>query len=332
VKKIFVIIVFILFGFSSRLLAQIDPHFSQYYAYPIWLNPALTGAIDSNSVRANINYKNQYPTVNNAYKTGALSVDFRPTEKVGLGFMVVNQSAGTAGFNYLAAYGSFAYTIKVSDNGYQQMHFGVQAGFINRSFDPSKSQLDDQYNPGSGYDPGLPSFENFSSTSAAIFDAGAGVFYANSDPSTKANVFAGVSVNHLSQPRDPFATEGINSKLPMRYTVHGGVHLNISDFLNLTPHLLYIRQHNNDIKALGLYADLNSTDAKGLILGAMYRLKDAAVAEAGYRFNNMVLGFSYDFNTSPLHSVASSRGGIELSLSYTFHTKSHRSSNIYPSF
>jgi len=26
--------------------AQTDPHFSQYYAYPMWLNPGLTGAID----------------------------------------------------------------------------------------------------------------------------------------------------------------------------------------------------------------------------------------------------------------------------------------------
>jgi len=25
--------------------AQVDPHFSQYYVYPMWLNPALTGAI-----------------------------------------------------------------------------------------------------------------------------------------------------------------------------------------------------------------------------------------------------------------------------------------------
>ena len=30
----------------TNAAAQVDPHFSQYYVYPSWLNPALTGAFD----------------------------------------------------------------------------------------------------------------------------------------------------------------------------------------------------------------------------------------------------------------------------------------------
>ncbi|MEO6498226.1 MAG: type IX secretion system membrane protein PorP/SprF, partial [Mucilaginibacter sp.] len=34
------------FGIVIKVQAQVDPHFSQYYANPLWLNPALTGVID----------------------------------------------------------------------------------------------------------------------------------------------------------------------------------------------------------------------------------------------------------------------------------------------
>jgi len=41
----------------------------------------------------------------------------------------------------------------------------------------------------------------------------------------KANLFLGFSANHLTQPEDPFITSGTNTKLPIRYTAHGGVRL-----------------------------------------------------------------------------------------------------------
>ena len=53
----------------GRLKAQMDPHFSQYYAYPLWLNPALTGVIDGN-MRVNANFKDQWVGIPNGYKTG----------------------------------------------------------------------------------------------------------------------------------------------------------------------------------------------------------------------------------------------------------------------
>ncbi len=99
-------------GLTSRVKAQIDPHFSQYYAYPIYLNPALTGVINGD-LRVNANFKNQYATINNAYQTEGLSLDYRPTDKVGVGFNVLNQAAGDVGYNYFAAYGTFGYAIAI---------------------------------------------------------------------------------------------------------------------------------------------------------------------------------------------------------------------------
>jgi len=315
----------------GHLKAQIDPHFSQYYADPLWLNPALTGAINGD-VRVNANYKNQWATINNAYQTGAVSVDFRPTDKVGVGFNVLDQAAGDAGFNYFSFYGSFAYTINVSGDGYQQVHFGLQAGMINRSFDINKIQLDDQYNPSTGYDPDLPGYENFATTGATVFDAGAGVYYFDGDPENKANLFGGFSVAHLTQPKDPFATEGINSTLPMRFTVHGGLRIHAEDDIDITPHFIYIRQDQNQIRLLGMYAEFKSDNNAGLIAGAMYRLGDAAIADVGYHFNNTIVGLSYDFNTSALSTASESQGGLELSISYVFNSHSQNRDVVCPSF
>ncbi len=331
-KKIAVIIAVLLqVGAASRLKAQIDPHFSQYYAYPLWLNPALTGVIDGD-MRINANFKDQWTSIANGYKTSALSMDFRPTDKVGIGFNIIDQAAGNAGYNYFAAYGSFGYGIAISPDGTQKLHFGLQAGFINRSFDPSKLQFDDQYNPISGFDPNAPSFETFSATSATVFDASAGIFYYDGDPQNTANAFAGISAAHITNTKDPFAGNSIDSKLPIRYTLHGGVRIKASDVFDITPHAIYIKQQNNQIKALGAYSEFKFQDDNGLILGAMYRLGDAAVADVGYHVGSLVMGISYDFNTSSLSAATSGQGGFELSISYVF--KHHRAnpSIVCPKF
>lgn len=329
-KKLIVIIAVLLqLGMLNKSIAQVDPHFSQYYAYPLWLNPALTGVFNGDT-RVNLNFKNQWASIGNGYNTGGLSADFRPTEKVGLGFNVINQAAGTAGYNYFAAYGSFGYGIAVSADGTKKLHFGLQAGLINRSFDPSKLQLDDQYNPAIGFDPTLPGFENFSTTNAAIFDASAGIFYYDSDPTNTANLFGGVSVAHLTDAKDPFATPGINSTLPVRFTVHGGVRIKASEFIDITPNVIYIRQQNNQITVLDVYSEFKFQENSGLILGGMYRVNDAAVADVGYHINNMVIGISYDINTSPLSLATNSQGGLELSLSFIFGKHTQAPSEICP--
>ena len=317
-RKLKVIIALLLqIGAVQVLKAQVDPHFSQYYANPLWLNPALTGVIDGD-MRINVNAKDQWTGISSGYKTGAVSLDFRPTDKVGIGFNVINQAAGTAGYNYFAAYGSFGYGVPVSEDGNKMLHFGVQAGVINRSFDPNKLQLDDQYNPITGYDPTMPGFENFATTNATVFDASAGIFYYDGDPESGANLFGGVSVAHLTSPKNPFVADGINNRLALRYDIHGGVRIKASDVFDITPHAIYISQQKNHITALGVYSELKFQDDKGLILGGMYRVNDAAVADVGYHLTNMVIGLSYDFNTSALNTATNGQGGFELSISYVF--------------
>ena len=71
-KKIFTLSVTVMLAFS--VVAQ-DPNFSQFFASPLTLNPALTGKFDGD-FRVAGNYRNQWPAFNNAYTTSTLSLDF----------------------------------------------------------------------------------------------------------------------------------------------------------------------------------------------------------------------------------------------------------------
>src|ERR1700730_8504333 len=95
--------------FAGRLLAQTDPHFTQNYTFPMYINPALTGSSDG-EYRASAVFRTQWGSVTNAYKTVGASFDTRTNKNAALGISVLNQSAGDGGFNYLSAYGSYAYT------------------------------------------------------------------------------------------------------------------------------------------------------------------------------------------------------------------------------
>ena len=62
----------ILFAILSSLLINVlvaqDPHFSQFYASPLTLNPALTGKFDG-TFRLAANYRNQWPGIYGTYVT-----------------------------------------------------------------------------------------------------------------------------------------------------------------------------------------------------------------------------------------------------------------------
>src|ERR1700748_3191093 len=82
---------------STSIRAQ-DPGFSQFFASPLTLNPALTGKFNG-VVRVAGNYRNQWPSINNAFITSTISVDapiFRnklpENDTWGLGFMAMNDN------------------------------------------------------------------------------------------------------------------------------------------------------------------------------------------------------------------------------------------------
>lgn len=312
-RLLFVLLTLCLFRQSVQ--AQIDPHFSQYYVYPSWLNPALTGAFDGDYRVSGI-YRNQWGNVSAPFTTPGVAVDFTTDRNVNLGGSLLTQRAGDGGYTYTTAYGNFAYTgVKFGAMGHQRLVFGLQAGIIQRRFDPSKLTFGDQWNPITGYNPANPTSEVPSRNATTSFDAGAGVLYYDAAPGKKANIFAGFSAAHLTRPEDAFSMvpTGIIS---MRLTGHAGIKLAVSDELSITPNLLYVRQGSAEEKMIGAYAQIKAPGNTELLVGANYRFKDAFAPFVGFTFRNMVLGASYDVNASDLGKMARGSNSFEISLSF----------------
>src|SRR5436190_24167665 len=59
----------------TGLLKAQDPHFSQFFASPLTLNPAFTGKFDG-SWRLAANHRDQWPSIPKAYVTTSASIDF----------------------------------------------------------------------------------------------------------------------------------------------------------------------------------------------------------------------------------------------------------------
>src|SRR5678816_3970921 len=87
---------------ANQVSAQTDPHFTQNYTYPMYINPAMTGGSDGD-YRASAIYRGQWGSITNPYQTAGFSFDTRTNKNLALGASVLNQSAGDAGFNYFNA-------------------------------------------------------------------------------------------------------------------------------------------------------------------------------------------------------------------------------------
>jgi type IX secretion system PorP/SprF family membrane protein len=312
-KALLMLIIVSLTG--KKLQAQSDPHFSGYYVYPSWLNPALTGVFDG-SYRLSGIYRSQWGSVNSPFKTYGVAADVKTNSNINVGGSLLNQAAGDGGYNYTTAYGSASYTgVRLGDFEQHRIVFGLQAGFIQRKFDPAKLHYGDQWNPITGYNPANTTNDMITKTSSMTFDAGFGILYYNAQPGKKYNLFGGFSAMHLNRPADQFSATG-DARIPVRYTAHGGVRVQLSELFTLTPNVLYMRQGTAQEKMLGAFGSYKLSEETDLMLGANYRFKDAFALYTGFNYKNVMLGLSYDVNSSDLGKISRGSNSFELSISF----------------
>ncbi len=299
---------------ADNCIAQIDPHFTQYYAYPQWLNPAFTGLIDGN-YRVTVNYRNQLPGLYAPVKTQAVSAEFVLPKNFSLGITALKQFSSDAGYQYTNGYFSLGYQIHLTN--YKILSSGFQVGIVNRRIDPGKLQFGNQYNPVIGYDPSLPANEVLQYQSATSPDGSLGLLYFDGDPQKKWNPFLGVSLYHPHSPSNHFLSGADTGKISPRYSIHGGTRFTAGSGTAFIPHMLYQQQGKAHEWVAGLVCNLALETGKELIMGGTYRFGDAIAPNIGLHLNGLTIGFSYDFTVSQLSTAASSNGGFELSISFT---------------
>ncbi|HMO31865.1 MAG TPA: PorP/SprF family type IX secretion system membrane protein [Lacibacter sp.] len=307
---------FLLAGTGNLVRAQVDPHVSQYYLYPHFMNPGMTGVMNGD-LRVSGIHRNQWSALGTPYVTTGFTADGTTSRNLNIGVSILNQTAGDAGFRYTTGYLSVAYTgVRWGTNNEHQLSFGLQGGLISRRFDPSKLRMDDQWIPGIGYNPGLPTGDIFPVTNSAVLDMGAGVFYHNGSEDAAVQPYGGVSVFHLNRPADPFVSATDLPYIPLRLSALGGVRLPLSESITFIPHFLYLQQGTARELLLGAYGSVYVSENTDFLVGANYRINDAVTPFAGIRFGELTVGLSYDVTQSQLSRLTRGVNSLELSLSW----------------
>lgn len=329
-KKIY-IITFILLLLVVAVKGQ-DANFSQYYAAPLYLNPALSGL--ETSPHLAVNYRSQWKNMNTPHYVGQASFIYPiylemgglKEHQGGVGVSVFNEIAGQA--NSFKNYGgslTAAYNVMLGANATQMLSFGLQGAFVQNSIDFGKLTWGSQYDPYMGFNPGItPSVDlNYQTSSYLSFNAGI-VYYFSTAPVEAQNSFSGfvgLSANHLNRPNQSFFTDQSEVQLPLLYKLHGGVEIKSSDqTLAISPNFLILQQNNIRQYDFGSYFTYNllgnNQKECHLILGTWYRLQDSFILSVGLNTSQYTVGFSYDSNVSRLRYNASEGGAFEISINY----------------
>lgn len=310
-----------LMAFSLGAVAQ-DPHFSQFYASPLTLNPAFAGKFDGDLRVAGI-HRNQWPTISRAYVTTSVAVDFRIMQQAiaendtwGLGIMgFSDQSAnGAVKFNFGSV--GTAFHKGLDEEGYHQIGAAFQGTYANMLINVTNLKFLDQLTPYGFTGVTTEVFDN-SSLKNDYFDFNAGVLY-NGSTNDQNNFYLGVSMYHINRPKQSFT--GAYFILNPRTSIHGGGYFPVGQASTLHLSGMFSTQGKATETLLGgaYQFRVSEDDYKptSVYVGSWMRLKDAFIPYLGLEFGSFRLGASYDINISNLNTASNSRGGIELSLIY----------------
>lgn len=312
----------ILSGFGAT--AQ-DPQYSQYYAAPLYMNPAMAGS--ELTGRIGFNYRNQWPSIDAQFTTFSAFYDtYLPQYNSGVGFMVMQDSEGASKLRSTTVSGIYSYELKIGSSSY--FRAGFQGSYIRREIGFYENLIfANQINPADPFGGLLPgtSIPGLGEPVSMVSLAAGGMFFTE-------NFWFGGAVHHLNQPNQSFL-DGI-SPLPRKYSFHTGYRISLGegsmrqDFTHIrkeryfTPTINYKRQGPFEQLDLGGYFYIEP-----LVFGVWYRglpykpvekqtNRDAVVVMVGLNLlNGLNLGYSFDYTVSQLGIQTG--GAHELSLSWT---------------
>lgn len=327
VKKTLIIL---MVGLAFGKVKGQDFHLSMYDAAPIFLNPAMTGVFEGDW-RIHSHYRNQWKAVNfKPYTTAALSFDM-PMNKWGFGGQLMNYRAGIGNYNAFQALGSAAYTTPIDQQMSHNISIGIQGGFTQKAIEYQLHTFDNQYTTtnGGGFDNTIASGENFSGQSIMVPDVNAGVLYYYAKQQSKLNPFLGISAFNLLEPKETFF--GSDNKLPMRFYIHTGARVNLTELIYVLPKVLIMQQNEYQEQTIAVDAGFFLKQPElYLLAGGIYRNKDAVVISLGARKADFIAKVAYDVNTSTLAPVSTGRGAFEISFTYMKQRNNPKESKICP--
>ena len=298
-----IIIVVIAFFFTTNVASAQDPAFSQFYANPLYLNPAFAGT--NVCPRVNLNYRDQWPGIGRTYVTTSVSWDQHiQSLGGGLGILVSQDRAGAGNLN--TSHASLLYSYRLRLNNTFSMKAGFEASYRMIQLDWTDLTFGDMIDPQYGfiYPTGeqidtYPSSKNFPDFSAGLLG------YSE-------NFFFGFAAHHLTMPNQGFISE---SELPTKLTAHIGGNFAINQYRNevttISPNFLYQKQQDFQQFNYGIYVN------RGPIAGGLWARNsaknfDSFILMVGLIQEAFKFGYSYDITVSNLKN-SNTLGAHELS-------------------
>lgn len=314
-KKLYTLLLLVCCFLHAETAFGQDMHFTQFYAAPVYLNPAFTGA--NTCARVALLYRIQWQGFSNPYRSYMLSFDHYLFNKhIGLGFIVAEDVAGAGNLKNTLIKPSFAYGTRI--NKRYTLRFGLQPGVGIRSLNYSNLLFGDQIYRGGG---SVATVETIAQ-SKLYFDLSAGILI------TGSRFWGGISAYHLNGPNESLL-QGTPSLIPVQLSFQTGIKLQINkderDVYQkkyFTPVLNYARQNKYDQLDIGFYFTRYIFTVglwyRGLPLLKAYRPgyqnNDALAIIAGVQTERIKVGYSYDRTISKLAGIT--KGAHEVTLSF----------------
>lgn len=302
----------IFFVITCESFAQ-DPHFSQFYANPLYLNPAMAGV--TVCPRAIANYRNQWPGLGKAFITYNFSYDqYVNVLHGGVGLLVTADRAGGGNLNTTVISLMYAYKFNITSR--LQASGALKVGYYQRRLVWENLQFEDMIDNQGGFI--LPTREKQpDNPTIGAPDFSAGIFLSYDD-----FVYGGIAVDHLTQPKIGFYADNA-TQLPMKFTVHLGSVINLHKNgsatdereFSLSPNILYQQQFNYRQINIGLYLTIDPF-VGGVWFRHNFSNPDAIIPMLGIHYQNLRIGYSYDYSVSQLRGT--SGGSHEVSASWQF--------------
>ncbi len=291
IKVVCIVLSGILLPFNVNTSLAQDPILSQFYASPIYLNPAFAGTY--NGYRTTINFRTYpLPDVNNISTVNA-SFDAKvPALYGGIGLVATSDYLGEMLWGTHLGL-TYAYHLQLNRDWF--LNFAAQAGYYRRDIRWSKLNFAE---PGQ-----LPPDHGWKQT----VDFATGLLVYNDW------FYGGLAVHHLTQPNiSLFDSE---HKIMLKHTLHAGIYIEpgASGRANrqlfdsfVSPNIIIQAQEPFFRINYGLYAGIEK-----FMAGVWFRqdLSDSntMVFLIGLKLDQINIGYSYDHSfsgfTDALHSI-----------------------------
>ncbi len=272
-----------------------DAAFSQFYANPVYLNPALAGNIIC--PRVALNYRNQYPSLGGSYVTYNAAADMYVDALSG-GMALIATSDMTGPLASFSANAVYSYHLKITEK--LRMNAALQAGYYQYRLNWEELVFEDMIVPGtgeivSGYE------QQPAELNVGDVDFSTGMVLGYDE-----RFYLGIAAHHITNPDLGFY-QGNISRLATRFTIHAGGIFNLkqelagreNDNFSLSPNLVYMQQGEFHQLNTGLNFNFYPF-VTGLWLRHNFENPDALIVLLGFQQPQFKIGYSFDFTLSQM--------------------------------